>query len=375
MAQVITRGRGRHLVRVFLGRDPATGRRRYHNKTIRGTKKQAEAYGRKIQTQVDSGTFREPTRQTVAEFLDHWFEHTARRRVHRETLQEYKAIAERHLKPVLGKIRLGQLTPEHVQQLVTAMEAKKRAPRTIRNAHGVLRNALSRAVREGTIPMNPASAKLVDLPKTRRRELTVLSPKEAAAFVEAARGERWGPLFILLLGSGMRPGEALGLQWSDFEGSSLRIRRALVRSRDGSGKRRLKEPKTRDSRRTVPLPDFALEALRTHRRRQAEEKLRAGAEYEDRGLIFADERGAPLSWRRLTKYEFPWILEEAGLPKIRAYDLRHTCATLLLSAGVNPKVVSERLGHTTVTLTLDTYSSVLPGLQEDATAKLGAMLS
>jgi integrase len=368
MAQVIHRGKGRHLVRVFLGRDPATGRRKYHNKTIRGTKKQAETYGRKIQHQVDTGTFREPASQTVTEFLDWWFENTARRRVHAETL---------HLEPTLGEIPLGQITPAHVQQLVTAMEAKKLSPRTIRNAHGLLRNALSRAVREGTIPANPAAAKLVDLPKARRRELTVLSRTEAAAFVKAAKGERWGPLFVLLLGSGMRPGEALGLTWPDFDGSRVRIRRALVRARDGSGTWRLREPKTPNSRRTVPLPKFAITALHEHRRRQAEEKLRAGPDYEDRGLIFSDERGAPANWWRLTKYEFRYILEEAGLSSkvIRAYDLRHTCASLLLSAGVNPKVVSERLGHSTVTLTLDTYSSVLPGLQEDATEKLGAMLT
>jgi len=374
MAQVIKRGERRYMVRVFLGRD-SQGKRQYENKTIRGTKKQAEAYGRKVQHQVDTGTWRAPAKQTVSAFLDEWLEDTARRRVRRETHQEYCRIAETHLKPILGDVALGKLAADDVQHLITELEGRGLAPRTVRNTHGLLRNALDTAVRRGTIPANIAAAKYVDLPSASRRELTVWSREEAAAFVEAARGERWGPLFVLLLGTGMRPGEALGLKWEDYDGESVRIQRALVRARDGSGTWRLREPKTKKSRRTVPLPTFARDALRDHRKLQAAEKLAAGPDYADRDLIFVDEAGEPPVWRRLAKYEFQWIAAEAELPKIRAYDLRHTCASLLLSAGVNPKIVSERLGHSTIVLTLDTYSSVLPGLQQEATEMLDEMLA
>lgn len=373
MAQITKRGPGRYLVRVFLGRDALTGKRRWHTRTIRGTKKAADRYGAKIQTQVDEGTFVESVPQTVGEFLDYWLANTAARKVKAYTLTDYRAQVERYLKPVLGEVRLDKLEPSHVQRLVTSLEARGLAPRTVRYAHGVLRNALNKAVREKRIRSNPADAKLIDLPKNRRRELTVLSAEDAQAFVKAAQEDRWAALWLVLLGSGCRPGEALGLTWPDFDGKSIRIQRALVRDRKGHGWR-LQEPKTAKSRRTVPLPKVALDALTAHRRRQAEVRLAAGPEYEDHALIFADAKGAPLDWSEVARKHFPGLLTQADLPAIRPYDLRHSCASLLLAQGVNPKVVAERLGHSTIVLTMDTYSAVLPGLQEEATEKLGAVL-
>lgn len=373
MAQVIDRGPGRWLVRVFLGRDPK-GKRVYHNKTIRGPKKAATKYATKVQGEVDAGTFgdAQESKETVAEFLDYWLDHTAARKVTEYTLRDYRALAGRYLKPVLGHVVLTRLEPSDVQELVTHLEEKGLSPRTVRYAQGILRNALNKAVREGKIPSNPAAAVLIDLPKSETRELTVLSPEDARAFVAAAREDRWGALWILLLGTGARPGEALGLKWEDFDGTRIRIQRALVRDRSGGGWK-LKEPKTKKSRRTVPLPQAAIEALRTHRKRQAEEKL-AATEYTDHGFIFADLKGGPLNWGNVTREHFYDIRTQARLPAIRPYDLRHSCASLLLAGGVNPKVVSERLGHSTVVLTLDTYSAVLPGLQEEATAKLDDVL-
>ena len=373
MAQIIERGPKRYLVRVFTGRDGA-GKRRYHSKLIRGTKTEAAKYATRIQAGVDAGTFAAPAAQTVAAFLDYWLDHTATRRVRAYTLADYRSMVKRYLVPSLGAVKLGTLRAAHVQRLVTELEARGLAPRTIRYAQGVLRNALAKAVREGLIPSNPAAADLVDLPRGRRRELTVLSPDEARAFIAAAQEDRYAALWILLLASGARPGEALGLTWADFDGKAIRIQRALVRDRSGGGWQLL-EPKTPKSRRTVPLPAVALDALKLHRKRQAAEQLAAGASYERHGLIFADQHGAPLHWDAIARTHFADLLTQADLPPIRAYDLRHSCASLLLSQGINPKIVSERLGHATVTLTLDTYSAVLPGLQEDATAKLGDVLA
>lgn len=374
MAQIIERGKGRYLVRVFLGRDPTSGKRKYHNKTIRGAKKQAEAYGRKIQHQVDTGVYRETGNQTVAGYLDDWLKHTARDKVRPKTLEGYRDIARTHLKPVVGEIRLEDLTPQDVQKVVTSMKEKGRSPRTIRNSVGVLRNALKRAVKHGVIPSNPAEADMVDFPKGQKRTMTVLDQEQAQGFVEAAREQgAAGALYIVLLGTGMRPGEALGLGWEHYDGKALRVERALTWARNDRDWR-LAPPKTENSLRTIPLPGFAREALNEQRRRQAEQKLKAGPEWADHGLIFTGETGEPLRWRTLARREFTWILQEADLPTIRPYDLRHTCASLLLASGVNPKVVSERLGHSTVALTLNTYSAVLPGLQEEATAKLGEMI-
>ena len=379
MAQVVKRGPDRWMVRVFLGRDE-DGKRQYHNKTIHGTKKQAVAHGRKVQTQVDTGEFHEESPspatgspETVSDFLDYWLDNTAVRRVSPYTLADYRALARRYLKPELGHIALAKLEPDDVQRLVTALEAKGLAPRTVRYTQGVLRNALNKAVREKKIATNPASAEMVDLPSTKSRELTVLNPEEARAFVEAAKGDRWAALWILLLSSGARPGEVLGLRWQDYDGARIRIQRALVRDRKGGGWT-LKEPKTKKSRRTVPLPSPAIDALRAHRKRQAEEKL-AAPEYAPHGLIFADPKGEPLVWTEVVRDHFRDLLTQADLPRIRPYDLRHSCASLLMASGVNPKIVAERLGHSTSVLTLDTYSAVLPGLQDEATEKLGEMLT
>ena len=163
----------------------------------------------------------------------------------------------------------------------------------------------------------------------------------------------------------MRPGEALGLKWEDFQDDCLWIRRSLHRPSNGDVWF-LHESKTDHSPRNLPLPAIVVEELIRLRRRQAKDRLRAGASWPDHGLIFVDENGEPLRWQHVVRTVFPDILAEASLPKIRGYDLRHTCATLLLAAGLNPKVVSERLGHSTVALMLDMYAFALPGLQEPA---------
>lgn len=245
------------------------------------------------------------------------------------------------------------------------------SPRTVRQAHAVLHSALDQALKWGMVLRNVTE--LVELPRQTKREMHCLSPEEARRFLEAAKGTRWEALFSLMLTTGLRPGEALGLRWTDvdLDNSRLHVQRTLVRV-PGQRGWRLEEPKTNRSRRVVPLPKNVVQDLKAHRKRQLEEKLRA-TDYIDHGFVFAASNGEPLSERNLVR-SFKPLLNKAGLPDIRLYDLRHTCATLLLSAGENPKIVSERLGHASVTLTLDTYSHVLPTIQEAATRKLEDML-
>jgi len=183
------------------------------------------------------------------------------------------------------------------------------------------------------------------------------------------------PLFAFALVTGMRPGEYLALQWKDVDhiSGAVAVRRALAQSAEGSWK--FEEPKTARSRRSIPLPPSVIKALHSHRRRQAVEILAAGPGYTNHDLVFAAENGSPLAIRNLVRRHFKPILKAAGLPSsFRLYDLRHSCATLLLSAGENPKIVAERLGHASVTMTLDVYSHVLPDMQRAATEKLEAML-
>lgn len=239
--------------------------------------------------------------------------------------------------------------------------------RIVRHTHAALHNALEQAVKWGMLFRNPA--KLVELPKVPHKEWRVLSPDEAAKFLKIAAKMPHGLIFEFALLSGMRPEEYLALQWSDvdFERSTAQVKRALVRHKKSWS---FEEPKTARSRRTVSLPAPLMKKLAAHKRKQAEERLKLGAAWHAHDLIFCGEQWRPLSIPNITYRYFHPILTKAKLPRIRLYDLRHSCATLLLAENEHPKVVSERLVHASVTLTLDTYSHVLPTMQQSATARL-----
>ena len=242
--------------------------------------------------------------------------------------------------------------------------------RTVKATHAPLRSALENAVKWRLIPNNPA--KLVDLPKQARKERLVFNAEQARVFLEYAAHDRFNTLWVVLLTTGVRPGEALGLKWEDLDGDRLRIRRSLTRTPNGGWE--LTEPKTPQSRRSVTLPTSAVTSLAAHRAAQARDRLRLGPGYQDQDLIFCTSHGTPLDMPGVTRRHFYPLLEAAGLPRIRVYDLRHTCATLLLAANAHPKIVSERLGHSSVTLTMDTYSHVLPTMQDGPAERLEEML-
>ncbi len=375
MAQIVKKGNRKYMVRVFRGVDPVTGKRKFYSKVIPGTKKTAQEHAEKIERQVRTGTFHDGASDTdtVKEFMERWLDETAKIRVSERTLSDYRLLAKKHVYPSVGAIPVRNLKPAAVQGMIGKMGHAKKSPRTIRNALAVLRTAMQSAVRQELLERNPAMAKELTLPKNIPRELTVFNPEQARAFLKVCV-ETMATIFAILIATGARPSEVLGLKWPDFDGKTIHIQRALTRISNGS-KWSLGPPKTAKSRRAIPLIDGVIELLEEHRRRQMQDRRAAGKKWKNHNFIFADEFGEPLRWRTLGGKVFVALLEEAELPKIRPYDLRHTCATLLLSGGINPKVVSERLGHSTVGLTLDTYSSVLPGLQEKATEKLGEFLS
>jgi integrase len=192
--------------------------------------------------------------------------------------------------------------------------------------------------------------------------------------LDAASGDRLEGLYVLAVHTGLRQGELLGLKWDDIdlEAGALQVRRALTTARGGP---RLAAPKTKGSRRRVSLTGAAAEALKGHLERQLEEIDQAGSLWQENGLVFVSETGAPLDRRDLTSRRFKPLLKRAGLPQIRFHDLRHTCATLLLTKNVNPKIVSEMLGHASIAITLDTYSHVLPNMQESAAKAMEDALS
>jgi len=191
---------------------------------------------------------------------------------------------------------------------------------------------------------------------------------------EAAKGDRLEALYVLAITTGLRQGELLGLKWDDVDlgAGTLQVRRTLTTAKGGPV---LSTPKTKGSRRTVKLSQMALEALRSHLARQLEEIDRVGSLWRENGLIFASEMGKPLDRRDITTHRFKPLLKRAELPQIRFHDLRHTCATLLLAKNVNPKIVSEMLGHASIAITLDSYSHILPNMQDSAAKAMEDALS
>lgn len=368
--QIIKRGDRTWLVRIFIGRD-GRWKRRYLNKTVRGNKKDAEAYLSKTLTEISTETFIEPSPITLDEYFDKWLEAAARPRVSQRTADGYEALLKRYLREPLGHKRLSKLQPLDIQRVYGGMLARGLSARVIRHTHSALHSALRQAVKWGIIARNPSD--LVELPKVPHKESRVLSPGEAVHFLEAAAAMPHGLIFEFALLTGMRPEEYLALQWADvdFGRSTSTVRRALIRHK---GSWSFQEPKTARSRRTIFLPAPLLQKLAAHRRKQAAQRLQIGSLWQAHDLVFCSETGTPLSIPNLTYRYFRPILEKAELPRIRLYDLRHSCATLLLIAEENPKVVSERLGHSTIVLTLDTYSHVLPTMQQGATAKLTKLL-
>jgi integrase len=245
---------------------------------------------------------------------------------------------------------------------------------TVRYPHAVPNSALKQSVKWLMLPQNPAS--LVELPKLPRKEMAALSLDEAERFLAAASEDRFALRFALALSTGMRPEEYFALQWKDMdlEKGVATVQRALV-WRDEKQGWLFTEPKTTKSRRSIPLPGSIVRSLASHKARQGEQKLKAGKKYHNHDLVFATRKGAPLMRRNIMRCHFRTILEKAGLlASIRLYDLRHTCATLLLAANEHPKVVSERLGHSNITLTFDTYSHVLPSMQHAASERMERML-
>jgi integrase len=307
---------------------------------------------------------------TVGEYLDRWLK-DVQDTVRRSTYEGYEYAIEPHIKPALGRIKLKDLTPTQVRWFYRDRLDSGLAPATVHKLHVVLHKALKTAVSDGLIPRNAAAG--LKLPRITREEINSLSSEEARSLLESARGDRLEALYILALNTGMRQGELLALKWDDvdLERGVLRVRRTLTHSDKTFI---LGEPKTNKSRRTIRLTTSAVQALKVHLSRQLEEMERMGSLYQPGGLIFATEAGTIINPSNLRNRSFKPLLKRAGLRPIRFHDLRHTCATLLLSKDVNPKIVSEMLGHSSVSITLDIYSHLLPDMQEKAAKALEELL-
>jgi integrase len=353
---------------AYFGPD---GKRRY----VSGkTKEEARRALREARANADQGLAFDADNLRVGEYLDRWLSDSVRDTVKATTFERYEQITRLHLKPALGRVKLKALTPAHVRTLYREKLEAGSSARTVRYIHTTLHKALKQAVMDGLIPRNVTEA--VKPPQLTREEMHPLTPEQAKLLLQTAHeiGNRLEALYVLAIHTGLRQGELLGLKWDDvdLEDGSLQVRRTLTITKSGPV---FTAPKTTSSRRSVKLTSNATEALKSHLKRQLAEIDRVGSLWSENGLIFASETGEPLDRRAVTKLKFKPLLKQAGLPEIRFHDLRHTCATLLLTRNVNPKIVSEMLGHSSIAITLDTYSHVLPNMRNQAAAAMEEALS
>lgn len=312
-----------------------------------------------------------PERQTVEQYLRDWL-NAKRGRVRARTWQRYEQYVRIHAVPIIGRLPLAGLGPEHVQQLLDQRLKEGVSAASVHHLRAVLRTALAQAERWNKVPRNAAA--LVDAPTVARREMKTLSPTQARQLLATAAGDRLEALYVLAITTGMRQGELLGLRWTDvgFDSADLMVRATLQRTSEGYV---LGEPKTSHSRRRITLGTTAVAALRRHRISQAEDRLAIGSGWRDGDFVFTNEAGGPLDATNVLRRSFHPLLTRAGLPRIRFHDLRHTAATLLLGQGIHPKIVSEMLGHSQVAITLDLYSHVTPTMQQEAAAALDSVLA
>jgi integrase len=374
------RKRGRKWAVVLdVGRDPLTGKRKREWHSGYNTRREAEDARIRLLAAAQRGEHVEPSKLTLGEFLEDKWLPARQASLAPSTSESYSRNVRVHIKPKLGSARLQGLTPDALNAFyadrlrVGRRDGKGLSPRMVRYLHSIIHKALADALRWGYVVRNVADAAEPPSPSAAKaKPPKTWSALELRRFLEHVREDRLYALWLLYGTTGLRRGEALGSHWPDVDleagymsmvEASTSVAYRVTPSRG----------KTERSRRRVALDPATVAALRAHRKRQATERLAFGPAYQDHGLVFCREDGTPIHPERVSGM-FAAHVEVAGLPRIPLKNLRHTWASLALQADVHPKVVSERLGHATVSFTLDTYSHVMPGLQEDAAATVAELV-
>ena len=372
------RSKGSWAIVIDAGKDPETGKRRQQWHTIKGTKRDAQRVLHEMLVAMEKGTYIKPSQLTLGEWLDQWSDSYVTIHTTQRTQESYRSIIHRHLLPSLGSIPLNQLRPQQLQSYYAHALANGRidkkgglSARSVLYHHRILSEALSHAVKMGVVARSVAD--LVDPPRPARAKMPTLTPEEIGRFLDASKETSYYVFFSTLLYTGLRRGELLALRWRNIDLNTASLCVVETAYKLSNGQYVIKEPKTPHSRRTVSLPPSLVVLLREYRVDQELLQIRLGSTIGDDDFVFSRPDGIPLNPNAVT-LAFKRIIHKAGLSHMRLHDLRHTHATLMLKAGIHPKIVSERLGHANIGITLDTYSHVLPGLQEAAAERFDQLL-
>ena len=367
------RSKGTWEIFYDMGADPITGRRRQKSQTVKGTKRDAQRILREVLLSVEQGSYVKPNKITLGEWLSQWLKDYVSMNTTDRTQESYRYIVEGHLIPSVGKVILADLQPQHIQSYYAEKLSNGRADgegglsaRSVVYHHRILSKALNYAVKMGMVVRNVAN--LVEPPRVKKVTMNTLSTEEVTRFLEAAKETDYYVFFATLLYTGLRRGELLALRWRNLDLIKGNLTVVETAYKLGNGDYIIKEPKTAHSRRSVTLSTSLIELFRAYRIDQELLRIQLGVSLNADDFVFIRPDGSPLNPSAVS-LAFRRITHKAGLKDIRIHDLRHTHATLMLQAGVNPKVVSERLGHASISITLDIYSHVLPGMQEAAVEK------
>ena len=368
---IVERTKG-HFAVIIETRDPTTGKRKRKWHSFKGSKREAQIKCAQLIKEIRDGTYLEPSKTTIAAYLDRWLEHI-KPLVSPRTHERYGELVTKNLKPLLGAVLLTKLRPMRISEAYAkALSSGRRngkgglAPSTVRYLHVILKASMGQAVRWQILARNPVD--VVDPPKIERGPMTTYDLAQTADLIDAARGTRMTITVILAVLCGLRRGEIAALRWRNVNlgAAQLAVTESAEQTKAGV---RYKKPKSGKGR-TVALSARVVNELRSHRVQQAEELLKLGVPLTDDAFVVAQADGSPLQPRTITHQWHQLLANTKTLPRIRFHDLRHAHATHMLSSGVHPKIASERLGHSKVGITMDLYSHVMPGMQEDAAARV-----